>query len=416
MNGSKSRPEPAPRARRSLVASYLRDVPRSGIRDFFDIVSGRKDVISLGIGEPDFVTPWHIREASIFALDRGATSYTANLGLLELRERLADYVEQSFGVRYDPRAEVLVTVGVSEALDLAVRAILEPGDEVLYHEPCFVAYAPVVVFAHGRPVAVSTNPRDGFRLTRAMLEPRLAPRTRALLLNFPTNPTGAVMDPADLREIAALAVERDLIVITDEIYSELTYEGPRHSIAALPGMRERTVLLHGFSKAWAMTGFRIGYACAPAELIEAMMKIHQYTMMCAPILAQKAAIEALRNGAEDVESMRGEYLRRRNFIHAALNENGLPCHLPHGAFYAFPYIGDYGLSSKEFAVRLLEQQNVACVPGSAFGPTGEGYLRASYATDLESLKEAAARIGRFVKTLRRPRASRTRRPPPSGRA
>jgi len=386
---------------RSLVAPYLKDVPRSGIRDFFDIVSARKDIISLGIGEPDFVTPWHIREAAIFALDHGATNYTANLGLLELRREISRYVQRAFGAAYDPASEILVTVGVSEALDLAVRAIVSPGDEVLYHEPCFVAYAPIVVFAHGTPVAVATRREDDFRLTRAMLEKKVTPRTRALILNFPTNPTGAVIEAHDVRGIAEFAVAHDLIVITDEIYSELTYDAQRVSIASLPGMKERTIFLHGFSKAWAMTGFRIGYSCAPPELTEAMMKIHQYTMMCAPILAQKAALEALRNGDADVERMRGEYRRRRNFIHATLNEIGLPCHLPKGAFYAFPYVGDYGLSSKDFALKLLDEERVACVPGSAFGRCGEGFLRCAYAADLDDIKEAMRRTGAFVKRLRR---------------
>lgn len=397
----RARPESVERARRGSVASHIRDVPRSGIRDFFDIVSGRKDVISLGIGEPDFVTPWHIREASMFALDRGATSYTANLGLLELRRELAAYVSRAFGVTYDPAGEILVTVGVSEALDLALRAVLEPGDEVLYHEPCFVAYAPLVIFARGKPVPVATRREDGFRLTRAMLEERATSRTRVLLLNFPTNPTGAVLEEEDLRGIAAFAAERDLLVITDEIYSELTYEGRRPSIVSLPGMKERTIFLHGFSKAWAMTGFRIGYACATPELTEAMMKIHQYTMMCAPILAQKAAIEALRNGDADIERMRNEYRTRRNFIHASLNEMGLPCHLPQGAFYAFPSIAGHGLTSKDFALRLLDEQKVACVPGSAFGKCGEGFLRCAFAADLDDIKEAMKRMAVFVKSLKR---------------
>jgi aminotransferase len=397
MSASKSRPE-GPRPRGSYVASYLRDIPRSGIRDFFDIVSGRKDVISLGIGEPDFVTPWHIREAAIFALDHGATTYTSNRGLLKLRRALSGYVAREFGVEYDPENEILITVGVSEALDLAVRAILEPGDEMLYHEPCFVSYAPEICFAHAVPVAVRTRQEDGFRLTRAMLEAHVTPRTKALLLSFPTNPTGATLTRADVEGIAAFARERDLVVVTDEIYSELTYDGERVSIAALPGMKERTIFLHGFSKAWAMTGFRLGYACAPAELSEAMMKIHQYIMMCAPILSQEAAVEALRDPSDTLE-MRAEYARRRNFICGALNDLGVPCHVPQGAFYVFPSIRRFGLSSKDFALRLLDEENVACVPGSAFGPSGEGYLRCSYATDLEEIKEAMIRLGRFVRRL-----------------
>jgi aminotransferase len=401
MSGSKSRPEAIEGKHRDFIAGYLRDIPRSGIRDFFDIVSARKDVISLGIGEPDFVTPWHIREQAMFALDRGATTYTSNRGLIELRRRISDYVGKMFDVAYDPETEILVTVGVSEALDLAIRAIIEPGDEVLYHEPCFVSYAPEIRFAHGVPVAVSTRREDGFRVTRRMLEEKVTPRTRALILNFPTNPTGATLTQHDVEDIAAFAREHDLVVITDEIYSELTYEGERTSIAAVPGMKERTIFLHGFSKGWAMTGFRLGYACSTPELSEAMMKIHQYIMMCAPIISQLAAVEALKTQV-DTESMRSSYEKRRNFICAALNEMGLPCHLPQGAFYVFPYVGDYGLSSKEFALRLLDEENVACVPGSAFGACGEGFLRCAYATDLEEIKEATTRMARFVARLRKP--------------
>jgi aminotransferase len=399
MSVSKSRPKPK-RNPGDFIAKHLLDIPRSGIRDFFDIVSSRKDVISLGIGEPDFVTPWHIREQAIFALDRGATTYTSNRGLLELRQAISAYVGEAFGVTYDPESEILITVGVSEALDLAIRAIIEPGDEVIYHEPCFVSYAPEIRFAHGVPVAVSTTRDNGFRLTRAMLEKKVSPRTKALLLNFPTNPTGATLTQADVEDISAFAIEHDLIVITDEIYSELTYEGGRPSIAAVPGMKERTIFLHGFSKGWAMTGFRLGYACSPPELSEAMMKIHQYIMMCAPIISQKAAIEALKTRT-DTEDMRLSYQERRNFLCAALNEMGIPCHVPKGAFYVFPYIGDYGLSSKEFALRLLDEENVACVPGSAFGECGEGFLRCCYATDIEEIKQATERMARFVKRLTR---------------
>lgn len=393
MKGSKSR--------HNWIASHLQDVPRSGIRDFFDIVSARKDIISLGIGEPDFITPWHIREASMFALDKGSTAYTANLGLLELRTEIASYLKSAFKVSYNSENEILVTVGVSEAVDLAIRAIIEPGDEVLYHEPCYVAYSPVVIFAHGKPVPVTTTRENDFRLTREILEEKATSRTRALMLNFPTNPTGAVLTREDIKGIADFAIEHDIMVVTDEIYSELTYEGERVSLASMPGMKERTIFLHGFSKAWAMTGFRIGYACAPPDIIEAMMKIHQYTMMCAPILSQKAAVEALRNGKQDIEEMRGEYERRRNFICSSLNEMGLPCHLPKGAFYAFPFIGEYGLSSKEFALQLLDEKKVACVPGDAFGPAGEGFLRCSYATGLDKIEEAMTRMSDFVKKLKK---------------
>jgi len=392
MSDSKSAPE-------SRVAEHLAVVPRSGIRDFFEIVSTRQDVISLGIGEPDFVTPWHIREESIHALGRGETSYTANLGLIELRREIAAYVQRSYGVEYDPRTEVLVTVGVSEALDLAIRALINPGDEVIYHEPCYVSYAPVVAFAHGRAVAAQTCHEDGFRLKRDQLEALVSGRTKAIMLNFPTNPTGAVLLRKDLEQIADFAVRHDLIVLSDEIYSELTYEAERISIASLPGMKERTVFLNGLSKAWAMTGFRIGFACAPPGLIEAMMKIHQYTMLCAPVLGQRAAVEALRSGNDDMLEMREAYRRRRNFIHAALNEMGLNCHKPNGAFYAFPHIGHLGLSSCDFALRLLDEEKVACVPGTAFGSSGEGYLRCAYAADMEEIKEAMDRMAEFVARL-----------------
>lgn len=384
---------------RNPVATHILDAPRSGIREFFDIVSTRKDIISLSIGEPDFVTPWHIREASSYALDHGATNYTSNRGLESLRREISGYVNREFGVLYDPTDEVLITVGVSEALDLAIRAITEPGDEILYHEPCYVCYAPLVSFAHGKPVSISTRGEDGFRLTRAMLEQKVSPRTKALILNFPTNPTGAVLDRKNMAEIAAFAVEHDLVVLTDEIYSELTYEGERTSIASFPGMKQRTVFLHGFSKGWAMTGFRLGYACAPAGIIDAMTKIHQYTILCAPILSQKAAIEALRNSGPDVIEMRNSYEQRRNYMLAAFKDMGISCHKPRGAFYMFPQIAKFGMSSKDFTLKLLDEQKVACVPGSAFGPAGEGYMRCAYATDIEEIKEAMKRIAAFISKL-----------------
>ncbi len=383
----------------SRIAAHLQNIPRSGIRDFFEIVSSRKDVISLGIGEPDFVTPWHIREAAIYALERGATSYTPNLGTLKLRRSIANYVSRTFHTSYNPANEILVAVGVSEALDIAVRAICNPGDEFIYHEPCYVSYAPTIQFAHGVPVVVQTQPEDNFRLTRAALEKVVTPKSKALLLNFPTNPTGAVLNHEDINQIAAFAIEHDLIVISDDIYAELTYEAERVSILDAPGMRERTIFLNGFSKAWAMTGFRVGFACAPADLTEAMMKIHQYTMLCAPVLAQEAAYEALENGDERVAEMREAYNQRRHVIHEGLNAAGLKCHLPQGAFYAFPYIGHLGMTSQEFALRLLEEENVACVPGTAFGSCGEGFMRCSYATALPEIKEAIKRIGRFVSRL-----------------
>lgn len=392
----------------SKIAAHVRDIPRSGIRDFFDIVSTMKDVISLGIGEPDFDTPWHVREAAMHALDRGSTGYTSNLGLLELRRALATYVNKTFGVAYRPETEVLVTVGVSEALDLAIRALVEPGDEVLYHEPCYVSYRPVILFAHGKPVAIETRGEDGFRLSRAQLEAHATGRSKLLILNYPNNPTGAVMSREDLMEIAAFARERDLIVLADEIYAELTYDGRHASIASLPGMKERTIFLHGFSKAWAMTGFRMGYACGPEALIDAMMKVHQYTMLCASIISQEAAIEALENPEADVEEMRSEYKRRRNFIHASFEEMGIPCPRPLGAFYAFPNISRFGISSKDFAIRFLNEEKVAVVPGTAFGACGEGFVRCAYATSLDEIKEAMLRLKRFIARLASQPAAATR--------
>jgi aminotransferase len=381
---------------RNRLNAAVRDIPRSGIRDFFDIVTTMQDVISLGIGEPDFDTPWHVRESTVFALERGATHYTSNLGYLELRRALSAYVRKVFGAEYNPENQILITVGVSEALDLALRALLNPGDEVLYHEPCYVSYRATILFAHGIPVAVETKPENGFRLTRAMLEAKATPRTKVLLLNFPNNPTGAIMDRADLEEIAAFARERDLLVISDEIYGELTYDAPHISLVSLPGMSERTIFLHGFSKAWAMTGFRLGYACGPAELIEAMMKIHQYTMLCASSLSQKAALEALMRPQTDVGEMVDEYRRRRNFIAAALTDIGLECPRPLGAFYAFPNVARFATSAKDFALTLLKEEKVAVVPGTAFGACGEGFVRCAYATSMEKIKEAMTRLKRFV--------------------
>jgi len=379
-----------------FVAEHVRAIPRSGIRDFFEIVQSMADVISLGIGEPDFVTPWHIREAAIYALERGKTGYTSNLGLLRLREGVSEYVSENYGVTYDAATEVLITVGVSEALDLALRAILNPGDEVLYHEPCYVSYSPSITLAHGRAVAISTREADEFKLRPAALKAAITPKSKVLLLNFPTNPTGAVLTATELEQIAAICREHNLLVITDEIYSELSYNEPHTSIASLPGMRERTIFLHGFSKAFAMTGFRIGYACAPAPLIDAMMRIHQYGILCAPIVSQEAALEALRHGHNDMLEMREQYRKRRNFLLHAFREMGLPCFEPRGAFYLFVGIKPTGKSSHDFAMGLLKQEKVAVVPGTAFGISGEGYIRCSYATALEQLEIAAQRIARFV--------------------
>lgn len=382
------------------IARSVQSIPRSGIREFFDIVQGMPDVISLGVGEPDFVTPWHIREAAIYALEHGRTGYTSNLGLLKLRQAITESIGPRFGVTYDPRRQVLITVGVSEALDIALRALVNPGDEVIYHEPCYVSYSPSIALAYGVPVAVSCRAEDGFAVTAAAIERVVTPRSKVLVLNFPTNPTGGTMERAELLRIAELACRHNLIVITDEIYSELTFEGEHVSIASLPGMLERTIFLHGFSKAYAMTGFRIGYACGPTELIEAMMKVHQYSMLCASIISQEAALEAIQHGTPDTEEMREEYRARRNFIVKALNEMGLTCHLPRGSFYAFPCIRSTGLSSKDFAVKLLQQEKVACVPGSAFGPCGEGYLRCCFATAFDRIEIAAERMARFVRQVR----------------
>jgi len=392
MNVSKSRPE-------GRVASHVKALPKSGIRDFFELVMTMEDVISLGVGEPDFVTPWHIRESALYSVERGHTSYTSNLGLLELRKEICAYVAKTRGPQYNPVNECIVTVGVSEALDLAMRAILNPGEEVIYHEPCYVSYAPEIIMAGGVPVVVETKMGDNFELDPDAIERKITPKTKALLLNFPCNPTGADLDMERKLRIAELAVKHDLLVLTDEIYTELTYGERTASIASLPGMKERTVFLHGFSKAFAMTGFRIGYACGPADVIDMMMKIHQYSMLCAPIIAQESAIEALRHGEREMLAMKQQYHERRDMIVKGLNEAGLECHLPKGAFYAFPNIKATGLSSKEFAQRLLKEHKVALVPGTAFGPSGEGFVRCAYAAAPADILEALSRIKIFVGSL-----------------
>ena len=385
------------------IADRVLDIPRSGIRDFFEVVQTMTDVISLGIGEPDYVTPWRIREAAIFAMEKGKTGYTSNLGTPKLRQAIAKYTEQRVGLSYSPETEVLVSVGVSEALDLALRALLNPGDEVIYHEPSYVSYNPSIALCHASPIKVQTSAEHEFRLLADEVERAVTPRTKALLLSFPTNPTGGVLCAADLKPIAELCHRHDLIVLSDEIYSELVYDATQHaSIASLPGMKERTVMLNGCSKSYAMTGFRVGYACAPGPIIEAMMKIHQYAIMCASNMSQEAAIEALENCQNEVEAMRGDYERRRNYVVNRFNEFGLPCHLPKGAFYAFPCIAPTGLKSKEFSLQLLKSKRVAVVPGSAFGASGEGYVRCCFATAMDKLKEALDRIEHFVGELRRP--------------
>jgi aminotransferase len=384
-----------------FIADHVRQIPRSGIREFFDIVQTQADVISLGVGEPDFVTPWHIREAAIYALEHGKTSYTSNLGSLELREAISTHLESHFGLSYDPRTQILIAVGVSEALDIALRALINPGDEILYHEPCYVSYSPSITLAHGVAVPIPCSAENGFAVQPETIERAITPRSKVLVLNFPTNPTGGTMTRMDLLRIAEVVLRHNLLVITDEIYSELTFEGEHVSIAALLGMRERTIFLHGFSKAYAMTGFRIGYACGPAEIVDAMMRIHQYSMLCASIISQEAALEAIQRGEPDTAEMRDQYRVRRNFIVNAFNEMGLPCHLPRGSFYAFPCIKSTGLTSKEFALQLLQREKVACVPGSAFGASGEGYLRCCFATSLERIQVAAERMARFTEKARK---------------
>ncbi len=382
-----------------FVSQQISRIPKSGIREFFDIVQSREDVISLGVGEPDFVTPWHIREAAIYALERGRTGYTSNLGLLKLRVEISRHLDRHFGLTYDPHTQVLIGVGVSETMDLAFRALINPGDEIIYHEPCYVSYAPGISMAYGKPVPVPCTAEDNFAVRAENIAAAITDRTKAIVLNFPTNPTGGTMTRPELEKIAALAVRHNLLVITDEIYSELTFEGEHTSIASLPGMAERTIFLHGFSKAYAMTGFRIGYACGPPALIDAMMKIHQYSMLCASVISQEAAVEALVNGWDDMLEMRDQYRLRRNFIVGAFNDMGLPCHSPRGSFYSFPSIAATGLSSSEFAVRLLNQENVACVPGDAFGQSGDGFLRCCFATSLDEIQTATERMARFVKGL-----------------
>ncbi|PJW16497.1 aminotransferase [Geobacillus sp. WSUCF-018B] len=388
-----------PQMRNTYVSKTVAALKPSGIRRFFDLASGMEGVISLGVGEPDFVTSWSVREASILSLEQGYTSYTPNAGLLELRQEIAAYLHRKFHVDYRPETEILVTVGASQAIDLALRAILDPGDEVIVVEPSFVAYEPLVVLAGGTPVAVQTTGADGFQLHVAQLERALTARTKAIIICSPNNPTGTVLRPAELEALARLAKEHDLLVIADEIYAELTYDDGYMSMAAVSGMRERTILISGFSKGFAMTGWRLGFAAAPEDILQAMLKIHQYAIMCAPTMAQYGALEALRSGERDVAEMRSSYRRRRNYFVSSLNEIGLPCHMPGGAFYAFPSIRHTGMTSEQFAERLLIEEKVAVVPGSVFGQSGEGHVRCSYASSLEQLQEAVKRIKRFLARL-----------------
>ena len=385
---------------RNPLSDKIVSIPPSGIRKVFDIVSEMPDAISLGVGEPDFDTPWHIREEGIYSLEKGRTFYTSNSGLKELREEIVRYLERRIHVSYDPLREVLITVGGSEGIDAAFRAMLNPGDEVLIPQPSYVSYEPCAVLADGVPVIIELKEENEFRLTKEELLAAITDKTKILVLPFPNNPTGAIMEKEDLEAIAEVCIEKDIFVLSDEIYSELSYKGDHVSIASLPGMRERTILINGFSKAYAMTGWRLGYACGPADIIAQMTKIHQYAIMCAPTTSQYAAVEALRNGDEDVAMMRESYDQRRRFLMNAFQEMGLSCFEPYGAFYTFPSIKEFRMSSDEFATRFLEEEKVAVVPGTAFGACGEGFLRISYAYSLEQLKEALGRLSHFVARLR----------------
>ncbi|MEH2944065.1 aminotransferase class I/II-fold pyridoxal phosphate-dependent enzyme [Lachnospiraceae bacterium KK002] len=387
---------------RNPLSERIVGIPFSGIRKFFDIAAEMKDVISLGVGEPDFDTPWHIRDEGIYSLEKGQTSYTSNAGLKELKMEIAKYLERRFQVSYDYNTEMMVTVGGSEAIDIAMRAMLDPGDEVLVPQPSYVSYGPCAELANGVPVIINLKEEHDFRLTAQELEDAITPRTKLLVLPFPNNPTGAVMERKDLEAIAEVIKKHDIFVLSDEIYGELTYlEGRDHvTIASLPGMRERTVLINGFSKAYAMTGWRLGYACAPGIILEQMLKIHQYAIMCAPTTSQYAAVDAVRNGDEDVAAMREEYNGRRRYLMHRFREMGLKCFEPYGAFYAFPCIQEFGMTSEEFATRMLQEEKVVVVPGTAFGDCGEGFLRISYAYSLDSLKEALDRMESFIRKLR----------------
>ena len=385
---------------RNPLADKIVDIKPSGIRKFFDIVSEMKDAISLGVGEPDFDTPWRIRDEGIYSLEKGRTFYTSNAGLKELRTEITRYIKRTQGVSYDPIKEVLVTVGGSEAIDLALRAMINPGEEVLIPQPSYVSYEPCAILADAKPVIIELKEENEFRLTAQELRDAITDKTKVLILPFPNNPTGAIMEKADLEAIAEVIREKDIFVISDEIYSELSYKEKHVSIVSLPGMQERTVLINGFSKAYAMTGWRLGYACAPALIMEQMTKIHQFAIMCAPTTSQYAAVEALRNGDDDVEAMRESYNQRRRYLMHAFKEMGLKCFEPYGAFYVFPCIKEFGMTSEEFAERLLMEEKVAVVPGTAFGDCGEGFLRISYAYSLENLKLAMGKISAFIERLR----------------
>ena len=385
---------------RNPLSETIVQIEPSGIRKFFDIVSEMKDAISLGVGEPDFDTPWHIREEGIYSLEKGRTFYTSNAGLKELKQEICRYLYRRFDVSYNPDSEVMVTVGGSEAIDIALRAMCDPGDEVLIPQPSYVSYVPCTMLAGGKPVVIELEEKDNFKLTPEKLLEKITDKTKILVMPFPNNPTGAIMTKEDLAPIVDIIIEKDLFVISDEIYSELTYGTDHVTIAEFPGMKDRTILINGFSKSYAMTGWRLGYAAAPHRILEQMLKIHQFAIMCAPTTSQYAAVEALKNGDPDIEEMRTAYNQRRRFLMNAFREMGLECFEPYGAFYVFPCIKEFGMTSEEFATRFLEEEKVAAVPGTAFGDSGEGYLRISYAYSLEKLKTAIGRLGHFVEKLR----------------
>lgn len=389
---------------RNPLSKTIVTIKPSGIRKFFDLVNEMEGVISLGVGEPDFDTPWHIRDEGIYALEKGKTFYTSNSGLTELRQEIANYIKRTQGVTYDPKKEIMVTVGGSEAIDVAFRAMLDPEDEVLIPEPSYVSYVPCAVLAGGKPVIIDLKAENDFRLTAEEVIEKITEKTKILVLPFPNNPTGSVMGKEELEKIAKVVIEKDIFVLSDEIYAELTYNGKHVSITSIEGMRERTVLINGFSKAYAMTGWRLGYACAPEVILKQMLKIHQYAIMCAPTTSQYAAVEALKNGDKDVEEMRRSYNHRRRFLMNAFREMGLDCFEPFGAFYVFPCIKEFGMTSEEFATKFLMDEKVATVPGTAFGASGEGFLRISYAYSLETLKIAMEKLAKFITKLRNEKA------------
>lgn len=385
---------------KKFLSDKIQTIKPSGIRKFFDIVSEMEDAISLGVGEPDFETPWHIRDEGIYALEKGRTFYTSNAGLKDLRAEIGNYLSRTQGINYDPQSEILVTVGGSEAIDIGLRAIINAGDEVIIPQPSYVSYEPCAVLAGATPVIINLKAENEFRLTAEELEEAITHKTKILILPYPNNPTGAIMGREDLEKIAKVVIEKDILVMSDEIYSALTYKGEHVSIAGIEGMKERTILINGFSKAYAMTGWRLGYACGPKEIIKQMTKIHQFAIMCAPTVSQYAAVEALKHGDEDVKKMRQAYNQRRRFLMNAFREMGLKCFEPYGAFYVFPCIKEFGMTSEEFATRFLEEEHVAAVPGTAFGESGEGFLRISYAYSLPTLKTAMERLNHFVNRLR----------------